>query len=156
MFAGRVDLAPHGMDLITFGAAATRWAEQRASLFTSKIDADASITDIKRHFTEGDASTNLCLAIVNEGDSTPRLSKDYVTWLSSAVSAKQGDESKVKDALAKTPWHALLPFGQIVVLAHDSSSVHWVGKETFRKTVWVDPARGEIDTYVTAIQGLCK
>ena len=150
------DLAPHGMDLITFGAAATRWAESRTSLFTSKLEGDASTTDIKRHFTEKNASTNLCLAIVNEGDPTPRLSKDYITWISSAASAQQQDGSKVKDALAKTPWHALLPFGQIVVLGDKSKSVQWIGKETFRKTVWIDPAQGEIDTYVANVEGLCK
>lgn len=147
------------MDLITFGAAATRWAEQRASLYTSKAGSETSTDAVKRYFTEKNPATNLCLALVNEGDPTPRLSKDYVAWISSAVSVADADEdeTKVKEALAKTPWHALLPFGQIVVLfADQKSSVQWIGKETFRQTVWVDPAQGDVDAYVTNVERLCK
>jgi hypothetical protein len=151
------------MDLITFGAAATRWAEQRASLYTSKAGSETSTDAVKRYLTEKNPTTNLCLALVNEGDPTPRLSKDYVAWISSAVSVTDADadgdetKTKVKEALAKTPWHALLPFGQIVVLSADQkSSVQWIGKETFRQTVWVDPAQGDVDAYVTNVERLCK
>ena len=148
------DLAPHGMDLITFGSAATLWAEQRASLFKSTISEKPSVADIKKSFDE--AKGNICLAIVNKGDPVPRLSKDYVGWLASALKAgDSGDDSKTNDALKQTPWHSLMPFVQIVVLDENEKVVQWIDNETFKKTVWVDSSKNEIESYVKNVEAVC-
>jgi len=151
---GGKDLAPHGMDLITFGSAATLWAEQRASLFKSTISENPSVGDIKKSFDA--AKGNLCLAIVNKGDPVPRLSKDYVGWLASALKAgDSGDDSKTNEALKQTPWHSLMPFGQIVVLDESAKSAQWIDNETFKKTVWVDSSKNDIESYVKNVEAVC-